>query len=68
MISIGQTVRLKDRVKEHTRCPEGRDNNETANVKYCYDDGSIYTDRDLHGCRYWHEFDVEIIHQKGIYQ
>jgi hypothetical protein len=60
-IREGDTVKLKDTVKNHT-CPKGRRNHRTAVVRFRLDDyakGALRMARDLRGCLYWNEEDVE---------
>lgn len=57
----GDVVRLKRSV-QHT-CPEGRDDNATAAISVVYgqNEDRLMMDRDLRGCLYWNEQDVELV-------
>lgn len=60
----GDTVRLKPGTHAHLNhvCPEGRDDNHTAQIRACYgDDGECWLDQDLHGCKYWNQSDLELV-------
>lgn len=57
MIELGTRVRLKKGVIHN--CPEGREDNDTAQVRRHLDGGGLMLSRDLHGCLYWNEADVE---------
>lgn len=60
---IGATVKLKSSVNH--ACPEGRENNATATVEVHLSDvdGGLKMDRDLHGCSYWNDEDVEVVEE-----
>ena len=65
MIKVGTEVMLKPTVKFHT-CPEGRENYQTAKVTALLENGGLYLSRDLHGCRYWNEEDVDATDKKFV--
>lgn len=52
-------VKLKASVQQTHRCPEGREDNTTAEVLAVMDGGRLHLSRDLHGSRWWHVTDVE---------
>ena len=62
MIKAGQTVRLKPEVVR--ACPEGREDNNTAVVRASLEPetrGGVMMERDLHGCQFWNENDLELV-------
>lgn len=58
-IQINTLVKLKASVKNSHRCPEGREDNSTAEVQSVLSGGRLHLSRDLHGCRWWNINDVE---------
>lgn len=59
LIPVKTQVKLKASVKTGHRCPEGRENNSTAEVKALFYGGRVQLSRDLHGCCWWHVNDLE---------
>ncbi len=61
MSYIGKVVKVKPGYKG--KCPEGREDNETAVIvaELGYAEGAVKTDRDLNGSRYWNIDSLEII-------
>jgi len=58
-VTVGDTVKLKAGVVAN--CPPGRENNATAKVEMLLQGGELFMGRDLHGCRYWGQNDVELV-------
>ncbi|EKP0311698.1 hypothetical protein ACTG16_23320 [Aeromonas sp. 23P] len=59
MITAKTLVKLKASVQESHQCPEGREDNSTAEVLAVLDEGRLHLASDLHGCRWWNIDDVE---------
>lgn len=58
----GDTVGLKASVRKTHTCPEGRENNDTADIRATYgNNGECWLDHDLHGCKYWNQEDLILI-------
>lgn len=61
-LKVGDMVKLKDGVVH--KCPQGRENNRTARLaadvsKNFKADGAWMMDRDLRGCKFWNEEDLD---------
>lgn len=58
-IREGSTVKLKASVS-HVVCPEGREDNQTAQVRTAMSGGRLMMAQDLRGCKHWNIDDVEL--------
>ncbi|MGN5048837.1 hypothetical protein ACTG16_23330 [Aeromonas sp. 23P] len=59
-LPVNTLVKLKASVKQTHCCPEGREDNSTAEVLAVLGEGRLHLSRDLHGCRWWNINDVEL--------
>lgn len=58
-LPVNTLVKLKASVKASHSCPEGREDNSTAEVLAFMEAGKVHLSRDLHGCRWWNIKDLE---------
>lgn len=58
VIRVGQKVKLTKAASRWWRCPEGREDNRTAEVWAISSNGAVHFNRDLRGCRHWNVDDV----------
>lgn len=65
-VKVGDIISLRSGMKY--TCPEDRENNRFAVVDAVdlYGCGGIMTDRDLRGCRFWNEDDVEVVSVRDL--
>ncbi len=60
IMETGDIIKLSKEASKFHTCPEGRKNHRTAKILSASQNGRIFTDRDLRGCRHWHVTDVEL--------
>ena len=68
-VQVGSKVTLKPTVIHS--CPEGRENNMIATVRYAGENGEVFLQEDLQGCNWWNIEDLlvalEDASESGVY-